>query len=296
MKGRALLESILISIVREEFELLRDKLTAHDYPNFSSDSKLRLVIDEAQILSDKNPSSFVSSITQGDPRPMLSSVLHSFRTVGRPDELKIIYAGTGLSIRTLHWAMGSGDGIKEYGSNTFPYLEFPGWTSTDSVQAYIDRLKEQLLDDDSKRRVDALIPPEAVEVLHRKMKGRFRPVVTCVEGILETGDWETAIDTTETMITSWKDRHRRGKLCGELIRLEDKIAKNPELFSSCSSIKESLGLFLYRQRLLDAPSTMLENDVQLVEAAFGRIKLFGGSARTVLDEPLALKATENYFH
>ncbi|KAF9087943.1 hypothetical protein BGX27_002834, partial [Mortierella sp. AM989] len=78
--------------------------------------------------------------------------------------------------------------------------------------------------------------------------------------------------------------------------LEDKIAKNPELYTSCSTLKESLGLFLYRQRLLDAPSTMLENDVQLVEAAFGRIKLFGGAARTVLDEPLALKATENYFH
>ncbi|KAF9158137.1 hypothetical protein DFQ26_007956 [Actinomortierella ambigua] len=41
---------------------------------------------------------------------------------------------------------------------------------------------------------------------------------------------------------------------------------------------------------------MLDNDVQLVEAAFGRIKLFGGAARTVLDEPLALRATENYFH
>ncbi|KAF9578526.1 hypothetical protein BGW38_005623, partial [Lunasporangiospora selenospora] len=218
MKGRALLESILVSIVREEFELSRDKLSAHNYPNFSSDSKLRLVIDEAQILSDKNPSSFVSSMAQGDPRPMLSPVLHSFRTVGLPDELKIIYAGTGLSIRTLHWAMGSGDGIKEYGSNTFPYLEFPGWTSADSVQAYIDRLKEQLLDEGSKRRVDTLIPPEAVKMLHTRMRGRFRPIVTGIEGILETGEWETAINNTEAMISSWADRHRRGNLCGELIR------------------------------------------------------------------------------
>ncbi|KAH7042962.1 hypothetical protein BKA57DRAFT_508321 [Linnemannia elongata] len=31
-----------------------------------------------------------------------------------------------------------------------------------------------------------------------------------------------------------------------------------------------------------------------VEAAFGRITLFGGTARTVLDEPLALKAIINY--
>ncbi|KAG9071529.1 hypothetical protein KI688_005741 [Linnemannia hyalina] len=144
MKGRALLESHLASIVRDEFELLQDKPAALDYPNFSSDSKLRLVIDEAQLLSDKSPTSFASSFTQGDPRPI-------------------------------------GDDIKS---------------------------------------------------------------------------------------------------------LEDKIAKNPELFTSCSSIKESLGLFLYRHRLLDAPSTMIKNDMQLFEAAFGRINLFGGSARTVLDRPL----------
>ncbi|KAK5809643.1 hypothetical protein F5H01DRAFT_369529 [Linnemannia elongata] len=31
-----------------------------------------------------------------------------------------------------------------------------------------------------------------------------------------------------------------------------------------------------------------------VEAVFGRIKLFGGTTRTVLDEPLALKASINY--
>jgi hypothetical protein len=78
--------------------------------------------------------------------------------------------------------------------------------------------------------------------------------------------------------------------------LEAKISEHPELFTSCSSIRETLGLFLYRHHLLDAPSTVLENDVQLVEAAFGRIKLFGGTARTVLDEPLALKATIDYFH
>jgi hypothetical protein len=77
--------------------------------------------------------------------------------------------------------------------------------------------------------------------------------------------------------------------------LETKIAANPKLFTSCSSIKESLRLFLFHHHLLDAPSTVLENDVHLVEAAFGRIKLFGGTARTVLDEPLALKATINYF-
>ncbi|KAG0272672.1 hypothetical protein BGZ95_011551 [Linnemannia exigua] len=285
--------SDLASIVRKEFESVREILAVHDYPNFSSDSKLRVVIDEAQILSDKSPTSFASSSTQGNLRPMLSPVLHAFRLVGLRDELTIIYSGTGLSIQTLHWAMSSGDGIKEYGSSTFPYIEFPGCAG--SVQAYVDRLKEQLPEDESKAIVDTLVPSAAVEMLHKRLTGRFRPIVTAIEGILETGRWDTAIDRTETMITSWKDRERRGNLCGELKRLESKIADHPEFFTSCSSIRETLGLFLFRHHLLDAPSTVLENDFQLVEAAFGRIKLFGGAARTVLDEPLALKATINYF-
>ncbi|KAF8927104.1 hypothetical protein BGZ47_002336 [Haplosporangium gracile] len=295
MAERTVLGSVLASIVRKEFESVREILAAHNYPNFSSESKLRLVIDEAQILSDKCPTSFASSSTHGDLRPMLSPVLHAFRLTGLRDELTIIYCGTGLSIRTLHWAVSSGDGIKEYGSNTFPYIEFPGWTGAESVQAYVDHLKEQLPDDASKRQVDTLIPSIAVEMLHKRLTGRFRPIVTAIEGILEIGEWDTAIDKTETMITSWKDRQRRGNLCGELNRLETKIANHPELFTSCSSIRETLGLFLFRHRLLDASSIELENEVQLVEAAFGRIKIFGGAARTVLDEPLALKATNNYF-
>ncbi|KAG0196560.1 hypothetical protein BGX31_005290, partial [Mortierella sp. GBA43] len=129
MKERTILGSALASIVRDEFVLVRETLAAHDYPNFSSESKLRLVVDEAQILSDKSPTSFESSSTQSNLRPMLSPVLHGFRTTGDRGELTIIYSGTGLSIRTLHWAMSSGDGIKEYGLNIFPYVEFPGWSS-----------------------------------------------------------------------------------------------------------------------------------------------------------------------
>ncbi|KAG0313669.1 hypothetical protein BG000_005781, partial [Podila horticola] len=159
-------------------------------------------------------------------------------------------------------------------------------------------MKDQLSDDGSKRLVDALIPTAAVEMLHRRLTGRFRPIVTAIEGIIKTAEpreWETVINNTEVMITAWKDRKRRGNLCGELDRLESKIADHPELFTSCSSLRETLGLFLYRYCLLDATEIVLENEIQLVEAAFGRIKIFGGTARTVLDEPFVLKATFNYF-
>lgn len=58
--------------------------------------------------------------------------------------------------------------------------------------------------------------------------------------------------------------------------------------------QRSTWLLSYPQ-LLDASETALEKDVQLVEAVFGRIKIFGGAARKVLDEPFALKTNHSYF-
>ncbi|KAG9061309.1 hypothetical protein KI688_007287 [Linnemannia hyalina] len=83
------------------FLLVRELLTGHQYPNFTIGSKLRLVVDEAQILSDKGSSKFRSSYLETDPRPMLSPVLHGFRNAGGPKELTIIYCGTGLSIEGM---------------------------------------------------------------------------------------------------------------------------------------------------------------------------------------------------
>ncbi|KAI8051233.1 hypothetical protein BDF22DRAFT_94824 [Syncephalis plumigaleata] len=63
-------EAELISIVRDKFESVRDMLIELDYPNFSSESKFRLVIDEAQLLADMKSESFESSSSLGIRRPM----------------------------------------------------------------------------------------------------------------------------------------------------------------------------------------------------------------------------------
>ncbi|KAF9346583.1 hypothetical protein BGX26_001887 [Mortierella sp. AD094] len=146
--------------------------------------------------------------------------------------------------------------------------------------------------------VDDLIPPDAVNMLHKRLTGRFRPITTAIEGIIKTGTpstWETVINFTEIMLTSWKEQCRRGNLCGELIRLEIKMTEHPEYFRDLPSIWDALALFLFRYNLLDETEIVLENDAHLIEAAFGRIKLFGGMARTVLDEPFVLKAVKAFF-
>ncbi|KAF8920053.1 hypothetical protein BGZ58_004488, partial [Dissophora ornata] len=78
--------------------------------------------------------------------------------------------------------------------------------------------------------------------------------------------------------------------------LESKMIGNPSLLKNVSSIRNTLALFLFRYNLLDATEIVLENEAHLIEAAFGRIKLFGGVARTVLDEPFVLKAVKAFFH
>ncbi|KAI8605437.1 hypothetical protein EDD21DRAFT_140932 [Dissophora ornata] len=168
LEGLAILESDLRPIVRHELHTVQKSLAAHDYPNFSIRTKLRLVIDEAQILGDKCSGLFQSSL-EDDLRPMLSAVLNGFRKAGGQDDFTILYCGTGLSIRTLHWALSSGYGVKEYNPTIIPsFIEFPGWTSPDSVQSYVDQIKDQLSDDGSKSMVDALIPPAAVDMLYKK--------------------------------------------------------------------------------------------------------------------------------
>ena len=57
-----------------------------------------------------------------------------------------------------------------------------------------------------------------------------------------------------------------------------------------------LGLLMYQRCMFGNHDLVLkEVDPQLVEHAFGRIKIIQGHAVTVMDEPFVSKAVENYF-
>ncbi|KAG0012920.1 hypothetical protein BGZ80_011418 [Entomortierella chlamydospora] len=70
LHAHTIFELQLWAVVRDEFMSLRDRLATLGYPNFSSGSKLRLVVDEAQILGDRGGNLFASSSTQSELRPM----------------------------------------------------------------------------------------------------------------------------------------------------------------------------------------------------------------------------------
>ncbi|KAF9404159.1 hypothetical protein BGZ76_007088, partial [Entomortierella beljakovae] len=181
LRSRTISGLELRDIVRKEFLSVRGRLVDLNFPNFTKQSKLRLVIDEAQILGDDWKLFESSAISKR--RPILSPVIHGIRDTGRPAELTIIYCGTGLSIRTLYCARTSRDILKESGTG-FPMLKFPGWTDQASIQLFIDRVKDQLPDNESKKAMEDLIPEEAVKMLHQKLTGRFRYICTAIGKIL----------------------------------------------------------------------------------------------------------------
>ncbi|KAF9582306.1 hypothetical protein BGW38_000384 [Lunasporangiospora selenospora] len=84
LNERVLFELVLTAVIQSEILLVSDLLIGHRYPNFSAGSKLRLVVDEAQILSDRGSTRFRSSYLETDLRPILSPILYGFRNAGGP--------------------------------------------------------------------------------------------------------------------------------------------------------------------------------------------------------------------
>jgi hypothetical protein len=79
-----------------------------------------------------------------------------------------------------------------------------------------------------------------------------------------------------------------------VLRLHDKHNKYKDQL--VESIDRMLGLLMYQRCMFgDHDIVLKEVDPQLVEHAFGRIKIIQGHAVTVMDEPFVSKAVENYF-
>ncbi|KAF9084098.1 hypothetical protein BGX29_002746, partial [Mortierella sp. GBA35] len=130
-----------------------------------------------------------------------------------------------------------------------------------------------------------------------KFVGRFRPAIAAIERIVECNDpgaWRKTIEDAEDRLVSWANRHIKGNLCYEISRLHDKHNKYKDQLDE--SINNMLGLLMY-QRCMFGNHNLILKDVspQLVEHAFGRIKIIRGRAVTVMDEPFVSKTVENYF-
>ncbi|KAF9276057.1 hypothetical protein BGZ68_010295 [Mortierella alpina] len=291
-------EGDLSDLIRTVFEITRLDVIRHGgLPNIKDDTRLLVVHDEAQFLGDEFRDSFQSmSSSDETPRPLLSPILHAFRNIG-DDQLTLVTCGTGLSVNTLFWVQSSGSGLKDNSTN-FEHIEFPGWTSLDSIKAYVSRVRRCLLDDESRRAFDERLPQDALDMLFDKFVGRYRPAIVALEKIMELsehGTWRALIEDTEDRLVSWEHRTIKGNLCHELNRLHQKH-KGVRRDKSVKSVLDILGFYFYRRCFWGENTLEIDSvNAALVERAFGRIKIVNHNAVTVVDEPFVFKAVENFF-
>ncbi|KAF9951959.1 hypothetical protein BGZ70_000789, partial [Mortierella alpina] len=296
LKLRHYHESDLWDFVRAKYEETKGNLIEHGcLPKIKDNTRLLVVHDEAQALGDEFDGSFQSTTSTDSPRPLLSPILHAFRDIGK-HELTLVTCGTGLSINTLFWIQSSGSGLKD-SSSAFDYLEFPGWTDQESIKTYISRVRDCLQDDQSKQALNECLSQDALDMLFEKFVGRYRPAIVAMERLVECNDpgaWKQTIEDAEDRLVSWANRHIKGNLCYEMSRLFNKQNKYKDLH--LESIDNMLGLLMYQRCMFGNHDLVLkEVNPQLVEHAFGRIKIIKGHAVTVMDEPFVSLAVQNYF-
>ncbi|KAF9271297.1 hypothetical protein BGZ68_003861, partial [Mortierella alpina] len=233
-------ERTLSDYVSDVFEDTRGRLVERGcLPKIKNDTRLLVINDEAQILGDQFNGSFQSmSSSDESPRPLLSPILHAFRDIGQ-HQLTLVTCGTGLSINTLFWIQSSGSGLKDSSTTldsclpvsisttntttakTTTDLEFPGWTSKESINTYVSRVQECLQDQQSKQALNEYLSQDALDMLFDKFVGRYRPAIVAIEKIVEQsehGAWKALIEDTEDRLVSWEHRTIKGNLCHELNR------------------------------------------------------------------------------
>ncbi|KAG0068454.1 hypothetical protein BGZ89_004695 [Linnemannia elongata] len=125
------------------------------------------------------------------------------------------------------------------------------------------------------------------------------PVFSTIEKIIARGEpsgWRDAVDDTEVRLVSYDYRTEQGNLCHEIVRLENKYRESLSICKELRTVEVVLGVLLFQRYMFGADKLVLQEAVpELVERAFGRIKIVDGAARTFLDEPFVLMAAENYF-
>lgn len=299
--------------VRTLFRKIRKQLTSR--PQFSPlvQSKFLIVLDEAQELGEHTSGlgrglAFLDSDGKTS-RPLLAPVLHSIRRISsHDDEICVLPCGTGLSDYDLTWSGGSASGIKlpacEYSmkANNMDVVDFPGWVSENSIRQYVNKLGEAL-DSDSKNRLTALFSDALIQRLFLDLRGRFRPIISAIEDIIHEDDptqWETCIDKLLERLTSAdidpnSTEITGGNLCAELFRFLSRVESDPVSFPQGQLIRATLK-FAIAAYITSGGFLAYKGDLsEVVEVAFGRIKKYNGERYTVIDEPFALIAADNFF-
>ncbi|KAI8345730.1 hypothetical protein B0O80DRAFT_266271 [Mortierella sp. GBAus27b] len=212
----------LSDVVSNVFEDVKRRLVGRGcLPKIKDDTRLLVINDEAQFLGDQFNGPFQSmSSSDKPPRPFSPQSC-------TPSEISVSISSrlspVGLVYQSILFS-----GFRAQAM----YLEFPGWTSKESISTYISRVRHCLHDEQSNMALDKFLSEEAVEMLFQKIVGRYRPAINAIERIVEGNDpgaWKKTVEDAEDKLVSWANRHIKGNLCYEMSRLNDKHTTNTRI-------------------------------------------------------------------
>ncbi|GJJ74998.1 hypothetical protein EMPS_07356 [Entomortierella parvispora] len=309
-----LLSSAIMWSVQEQFKKVSELLSSRSDVT-QVHSKFVIVLDESQNFGRRLPEVFLG--TNNEIRPVLAPILTSIRHISTSKkDICVMPCGTGLSSYELDWAGGSASDMKlsvgeliQDGASK-KVVDFEGWTDIKSISTYLERLGESL-NEEARNRLHSLIPQEAVAMLHCLLRGRFRPIISAIEDILEVDDpvawrdcivqFEERLTTADILTYGGGERSLEGNLCIELHRVFQRVrkltspAEKRKADDEISNVKATLKFAVVAYITQGGYRTFRGVLPELVESAFGRIKTFDGVSRTIIDEPFAIKAADNYF-
>ncbi|GJJ74340.1 hypothetical protein EMPS_06698 [Entomortierella parvispora] len=302
--------------VEARFSALRKRLLelTFDTPSQHLGYKILLVVDEAQNLGKVEfgtfPSQQMPSEAQrragaaplvNNMRPILSPLVHGFYQISTDDNtFCVVPCGTGLSIFDLTWLEDSAPVPKGYQKQLGPFTDFQGWESDEQVQQYRDLVYSSLHDADARDNFNAHVPRESIPMLFKRLRGRFRPIVSAIERMIMPSnaglDWRLAIQETENSLSSTDSLYYgKGNIAFDISRMVQTVHSSPSRYRNYRNIENTLRAFVLGYYLHGRGLLLNKKEAPLVEASVGRILNFGKDTVTVLDEPFALRAAVNYF-
>ncbi|CAG8748302.1 23343_t:CDS:2 [Gigaspora margarita] len=271
-----------------------------------------IILDETQALEMVLKGKFKSRRNE-EKRSLLSPIIQSLREPA-PSIVNhyVIPCGTGLGILSLEEVLITGIAKPETGIDKF--TEFGGWQNIAHVKNYISNIME--------------LTEDEYNCLYDHFRGRFRPIVTCVEEIIMGNPVEDAVSECWKILTM-KSNINHQSLYNQLLRIIDMERPNHVLSTNILDLYKSVTLVYYYS---GSPFLFTDiNQMIIVESGFGRLQVvnpptishlkqvFGGMDEDMLrissvdadllytasqggkylvafvDEPFALTASFNFF-
>ncbi|CAB4440125.1 unnamed protein product [Rhizophagus irregularis] len=228
-------------------------LISEIYTKFDKETFI-IVLDEIQVLETVDKGKFRSQTNEHEERSLLSPIVQAMKEPASSvsDNRCFIPCGTGLGILSLEEVLNTG--ILKPETDILKFTEFGEWQNIDDVKNYISKLVE-LTDHD-------------YNDLYYRFRGRFRPIVTCVEDIIMGKSVTNVVDGNWNLLT--KHETSKQSLYKQLSGIIERERPNHVKKINVLNLYKKVALVYYYS---GSPFLFTNIDqMSIVESGFGRLR------------------------